>query len=747
MMKVRKAQAGLLITLMAIAFVAVACSGGDEDETPTPRPVATGTAGVATATSEARATSTARARATSSSVASGTVGTVATAITSGTVGPGSATATSTSGSTPSPALTPFPTITPSPVPTLIPADGIAHAGEDIDARRGNFIGFNGSGSSDPDGDPLTFTWTQVWGPDVTGGVGYFIGPTPGFRIPGQVSTLIFELRVNDGHGDSAPDRVRVNVYEHTGNPGLFVDGNSGSDSTGNGTMENPFASIGYAISRINGPEQDIHVMSLENGTAYEEPNTLSPPVTTSLYGGYGPDWVRDVEGNKTRVNGAQVAVRFGVVDEEAWISGFDITGANASSPGQDTYALIAAAGGVTFHVEDNILRAGNAGNSAAGVDAGTSYGLWLGRVFNVEVLRNEIIAGAGGNGISGAKGADGASATTNGANGSGGTGGSAGKGGITTINGGGGGKGGSGIIPVDGTKGGNGGGSNGGAGGIGDKVGAGRVGDGAGGGGGAGGNGGAGGDGHGSIEQDGSFKPGNGVNGSAGGIGLTGGGGGGAGGGGARGIGGTGGTGGGGSIGIFLHETVSALIENNTVRVGNGGRGGNGGAGGTGGSGTRGGVGAPNVCSILGCDVGQSGEGGEGGGGGSGGIGGQGGGGAGGPSFGIFVGSAQSPAIKNNSITTGNGGNGGTGGAAGLGGPPGGGGGSSGGAGGCCLFLLNTAGTPGSGGDGGWSFTIFDEDVNDGAGPDLEGNELTGGAAGQGQAINGDAGLSGETNF
>lgn len=463
-MMVRKAQVLLLLAALSFTFIiGIACSGGDDEPSGDATNTATGTAAVATATSQAHATATSQARATATSVALGTLTPGATATSS--TGPGT--------------------------PTT-PPNAIARAGDDIDTRRGNFIGLNGSGSSDPDGDDLRFTWTQVWGPDVTGGAGRFIGPTPSFAVPGQVGTLIFELTVNDGNGESAPDRVRVNIFEHVGNPGLFVNGNSGSDDTGNGTRENPFGSIGQAIRQINGPDQDIHVMSLGNGGAYEEPDTLSPPVTTSLYGGYGPNWIRDVEGNKTRVNGAALAVRFGVVDELAWISGFDITGADATSPGQNTFALMVAAGGATLFIEDNILRAGNAGNSVPGVDAGTSYGLWLGRIFHTEVRRNEIVAGNGGNGSGGPRGENGASATTSGGNGSGGTGGSAGRGGIASINGGGGGKGAGGIIPGDGSAGGNGGGANGGAGGIGDKVGAGAVGDGSGGGGGAGGNGGAG---------------------------------------------------------------------------------------------------------------------------------------------------------------------------------------------------------------------------------------------------------------
>ncbi len=582
-------------------------------------------------------------------------------------------------------------------------------------------------------------------------------------MPLSVSTLIFTLTVNDGTGESLPDTVQINVFEHVGDPGLFVDGNSGSDETGDGTRESPFASIGYAINRINGPDQDIHVMSMDDGSAYEESDTLSPPTTASLYGGYGPNWVRDVVDNKTKINGAPTAVRFRVVDEPAWFSGFDVTGADTTTAGEDTFALRTDAGGSTFIIEDNILRAGNAGNSGPGRSAGTSYGLFVGELFNIVIRRNEVIAGNGGNGLKGADGSQGTPGKESGTRGKdgedGGTGGAGGDGGNSSIDGGRGGNGGGGIIPEDG-DGGTGGEGPAGNGGSGDPVGEGGVGDGKGGGGGAGGDGGSGGIGSGSFSSEGLFRTGDGKNGGAGGhggggggggggaggVGLTGGGGGGGGGGGTGGTGGAKGNGGGASIGILLYAPVSSMLEDNIVVAANGGNGGNGGAGGTGGAGKGGAVGGTFVCSFLGCDIGRSGDAGEGGGGGSGGIGGQGGGGAGGPSYGIVVGPGISPEIVDTTITAGNGGNGGIGGAAGLGGSPGGNGGSTGGAGGCCSFLLETAGDTGSGGGGGWSYGIYDTNLTDGASPTIVRSQITTGQPGVGRAINGTTGKSGETN-
>lgn len=661
--------------------------------------------------------------------------------------------TPTAESAPESTATARPVDTPTSVPpTATPApNATANAGNDIDVKIGGIVTLNGSASVDPDGDPLTYKWVQVFGPDATGGVGFLTGATPLFTAPDRVSTVIFDLRVEDGNGEGKPDDVQINVMENT-DTALFVDGDAGSDASGDGTRDNPFASISFAISQVSGPDYDIYVRSLDDEQSYVEEETLRPQTSISLYGGFGQNWSRDVNGNRTRLSGASSAIQLGTVNEPAWVSGFEISSSDADSPGESVFGISASSGSETLVIEDNTIISGNA---ASGSPGGTSYGLSLSGISEVIVRRNRIHSGSGGAGETGKKGNNGGAASTDGSDGRGATGGAGGKGGVASANGGKGGNGGTGLIPEDGKVGGGTGG------GIGDKVGAGRVGDGGGGAGGKGGNGGSGATGQGVISDSGLFesikgnngaRAGNGAGGGAGGggaggVGLDGGGGGGAGGGGQAGAGGEGGYGGGASIGIFLYKVTSSTIEGNQIIAGNGASAGNGGAGGTGGSGSDGGVGAPNVCSFLGCNVGRSGDGGEGGGGGSGGIGGQGGGGAGGASYGVMFGPESSATIKDNQIRTGAGGNAGVGGAAGLGGSPGGSGGSTGGAGGCCSFLLETAGKPGTGGQGGFSYSVFDLDTTDDFTPSLSGNTFTAGQGGQGRAINGKPGDVGETNF
>jgi probable HAF family extracellular repeat protein len=99
----------------------------------------------------------------------------------------------------------------------------ADAGSDQTVNEGATVTLHGQNSSDPDGDPLSFSWTQASGPIVL-----LSGPdtaNPTFSAPsvgpGGVN-VEFELTVDDGFGGQASDRVVVHVQNvndppHCGN--------------------------------------------------------------------------------------------------------------------------------------------------------------------------------------------------------------------------------------------------------------------------------------------------------------------------------------------------------------------------------------------------------------------------------------------------------------------------------------------------------------------------------------------------
>jgi hypothetical protein len=99
-----------------------------------------------------------------------------------------------------------------------PNDPVADAGLDFtvvaDTSNNTTITLNGSGSSDPNGDPLTYSWVQVTGPPVTLDDSTIAQPSfdiPPFN-PGDPDEVIdFQLTVSDGNGGSSSDAVTVTI--------------------------------------------------------------------------------------------------------------------------------------------------------------------------------------------------------------------------------------------------------------------------------------------------------------------------------------------------------------------------------------------------------------------------------------------------------------------------------------------------------------------------------------------------------
>jgi hypothetical protein len=105
---------------------------------------------------------------------------------------------------------------------------IAYAGEDQTANEGNPVTLDGSGSSDPDNDFLTYSWSQVGGPEVTlddTGSMQPIFTAPWVTAGGE--TLTFKLIVSDGELDSDPDCVDITV-KNVNNPPIA---DAGDDQT------------------------------------------------------------------------------------------------------------------------------------------------------------------------------------------------------------------------------------------------------------------------------------------------------------------------------------------------------------------------------------------------------------------------------------------------------------------------------------------------------------------------------------
>lgn len=488
----------------------------------------------------------------------------------------------------------------------------ADAGLDQFVAVSGTITLDGTASSDPEALDLTYEWTQLAGPDVTGGAGTLDGASPTFTAPDGVGTLRFELRVNDGVHTSAPDIAQVTTLLDP-TRAVFVTV-LGSDA-GAGTRESPLRQIqaGISAAAALGPGAGVYVGDgVYNGS-------LQLATDVSVLGGFtATDWSRTaaaatiIAGQATAISGDGV--------QDVIIGGLEIRSANASGFGASSYG-VRLSGGSSVVIEASDIIAGRGATGLAGPNGAAGL--------------HGFSGGFGSTGCSGCSsfgfGGSGASSSFGLFGGSGGRGGYGSGNGFSGSNGSAGAAGGAGGVASGGcfTESGNGSSGATGAFGndgssapaaavwgsitptgyapsVGDDGGDGT--DGRGGGGGGGGGGG----------EDSFFCNGD-----------RAGGGGGGGAGGAGGKGGKGGAGGGGSFGVFVADAATTLtVRSTTITTDAGGTGGSGGRRGARGSGGFGGSGG------SGPDTG--GNGGPGGRGGFGGIGGAGANGAGGPSVGIL---------------------------------------------------------------------------------------------------------------
>ncbi|TNE90958.1 MAG: PKD domain-containing protein [Deltaproteobacteria bacterium] len=84
---------------------------------------------------------------------------------------------------------------------------VAYAGPDQTVNVGDTVQLTGSGSYDPDGDPLTYAWRFVSQPG-SSTLSSATAESPRFTAS-TAGTYTVELVVNDGTNSSAPDSVRI----------------------------------------------------------------------------------------------------------------------------------------------------------------------------------------------------------------------------------------------------------------------------------------------------------------------------------------------------------------------------------------------------------------------------------------------------------------------------------------------------------------------------------------------------------
>jgi hypothetical protein len=118
----------------------------------------------------------------------------------------------------------------------------------------------GASASDPDGDSVTYAWTQISGP--TASLAGASSATPSFNAPGASGTLVYRCTVNDGTGSAnatAFDEVSVSVNQPPvlGGNMTPLAGPPTTAVTVAGTATDPEGdSLSYAWSQVSGPTAD-----------------------------------------------------------------------------------------------------------------------------------------------------------------------------------------------------------------------------------------------------------------------------------------------------------------------------------------------------------------------------------------------------------------------------------------------------------------------------------------------------------
>ena len=162
---------------------------------------------------------------------------------------------------------------------------VANAGPDQNATVGDTVVLDGSGSTDVDGDPLSFSWSLTTPAGSVSTLTDSAAVSPSFEAD-VVGDYVAQLIVNDGTDDSAADSVRISVrttpvntppVANAGlNQSILVGANVTLDGIGSSDADGDLLSYSWSLTTV--PDGSTAVLS--------DSTVVSPSFVADLAGDY-----------------------------------------------------------------------------------------------------------------------------------------------------------------------------------------------------------------------------------------------------------------------------------------------------------------------------------------------------------------------------------------------------------------------------------------------------------------------------